>query len=295
MSAETSLSNPVTEDTKQASRFPISLGQIGFFILVVTICIAVVYPFYWMIMASFLPEGYSIANAPLFFSDQFTLDTYVKLFEQRPIWRWISNTLIVTIASTLLTIPLSVLAAYSLHRFRFRGRRFFIFFVLLMQLLPATAIIVPFFITFRDYRLLDTLQGVTIAYMTFTLPLGIWILWGYFQSIPLDFEEAALVDGATPWGAFWRVTLPLASPGIAATSLFIFLDSWNQYLLAYVLTSSTDRWVISLGLCSCIGEYFVEIEQMMAASVVASIPALLLFAILQRYLRGGLALGGLKG
>jgi ABC-type glycerol-3-phosphate transport system permease component len=272
-----------------------TLFGIGFAFLVITICIAVVYPFYWMVMASFMPEGYSIANAPLFYPEQFTLDTFINLFETRPIWLWTWNTLLVTVGSTLLTIPFSILSAYALHRFRFRGRNFFIFFVLFMQLLPATAVIVPFFITFRAYRLLDTLHGVTLAYMTFTLPLGIWILWGYFQSIPLDFEEAALVDGCTKFEAFWRVTLPLAVPGIAATSLFIFLDSWNQYLLAYVLTSSSGNWVISLGLFSFIGEYFVEIEQMMAASVVASLPALLLFAILQRYLRGGLALGGMKG
>ncbi len=280
---------------KAPKKTRITLGGIGFAFLVITICIAVVYPFYWMVMASFMPEGYSIVNAPMFYPEQFTLDTFRNLFETRPIWRWTLNTLLVTVGSTLMTIPLSVLAAYALHRFRFRGRTFFIFFVLLMQLLPATAIIVPFFLMFRSYQLLDTLHGVTLAYMTFALPLGIWILWGYFQSIPLEFEEAALVDGCTQFGAFWRVTLPLAVPGIAATSLFIFLDGWNQYLLAYVLTSSSGKWVISLGLFSFIGEYFVQIEQMMAASVVASFPALLLFAILQRYVRGGLALGGMKG
>jgi multiple sugar transport system permease protein len=131
--------------------------------------------------------------------------------------------------------------------------------------------------------------------MTFTIPMGLWILWGYFQSIPLDFEESALVDGCTQMGAFFRVTLPLAIPGIAATALYVFLDGWNQYLLAYILTSSSQKWVISLGLFSFVGEYFVEIEQMMAASVVASLPALLVFAMLQRYMRGGLALGGMKG
>lgn len=273
----------------------ITLEGVGFSVLVITICIAVVYPFYWMVMASFMPEGYSIVNAPLFYPEQFTLDTFRDLFETRPIWQWTLNTLIVSVGSTLLTIPFSVLSAYALHRFRFRGRTFFIFFVLLMQLLPATAIIVPFFLSFRSYGLLDTLQGVALAYMTFTLPLGIWILWGYFQSIPLDFEEAALVDGCDRFNAFWRVTLPLAVPGIAAASLFIFLDGWNQYLLAYILTSSSDKWVVSLGLFSFIGEYSVEIEQMMAASVVASFPALVVFAVLQRYLRGGLSLGGMKG
>ncbi|MCC6801456.1 MAG: carbohydrate ABC transporter permease [Anaerolineae bacterium] len=269
--------------------------KLGFAVLVITTCIAVAYPFYWMVMGSFIPEGYAIANAPVFLPEQLTLDTYSKLFTERPIWLWIGNTLLVTVGSTLVSIPLSILAAYSLNRYRFWGRKFFILFILMMQLLPATAIIVPFFISFRNYGLLNTLPGVGIAYITFTLPLGIWILWGYFQSIPLDFEEAALVDGCTPMGAFLRVTLPLAMPGVAATAMFIFLDGWNQYLLAYVLTSTSDKWVISLGLFSFIGEYFVEIEQMMAAAVVASLPALVVFAILQRFLRGGLSLGGMKG
>lgn len=284
----------VSETTTQRKR-GLSLTKIGFAFLVICTSIAVVYPFYWMIMASFVPEGYSIANAPVLVPEMFTLDTYRHLFEARPIWTWLLNTVAVSVGSTLLAVPLSVLAAYSLNRFRFRGRRFVIFFILLTQLLPATAIIVPFFITFRNYGLYNTLEGVTLAYMTFTVPLGIWILWGYFQSIPLDFEEAALVDGCTHFGAFVRVTLPLATPGIAATALYIFLDGWNQYLLAYILTSANNKWVISLGLFSFVGEYFVEIEQMMAASVVASLPALLLFAVLQRYLRGGLAVGGMKG
>jgi ABC-type glycerol-3-phosphate transport system permease component len=294
MTAKTLDSPQVNQAVAQRKR-GLNLTKLGFAFLVICTCIAVAYPFYWMVMASFVPEGYSIANAPVLVPEMFTLDTYRTLFETRPIGTWLLNTTVVSVGSTLLAVPLSVLAAYSLHRFRFRGRRFVIFFILLTQLLPATAIIVPFFITFRNYGLYNSLEGVTLAYMTFTVPLGIWILWGYFQSIPLDFEEAALVDGCTQLGAFVRVTLPLATPGIVATSLYIFLDGWNQYLLAYILTSANSKWVISLGLFSFIGEYFVEIEQMMAASVVASLPALLLFAILQRYLRGGLAVGGMKG
>ena len=127
------------------------------------------------------------------------------------------------------------------------------------------------------------------------LPLAIWVLWGYLQGIPIAFEEAALVDGCTNFQAFVKVTLPLALPGLVATALFVFLEGWNHYLLAFVLAGSTSQWVISLGLYSFIGMYSIQVEQMMAASVVAAAPALLVFAILQRYLRGGLALGGLKG
>ena len=283
----------VVPTAKQArSKF---ITQLGFALLVITVTAAIIYPFYWMVMASFVPEGYSIVNAPVLLPEQFTLDTFRTLFEERPIFQWVGNTLLIVGGSTAITIPMSLLAAYSLNRFRFRGRRVFVFFILMTQLLPASALMIPLFLIFRGYGLLDTYQGITIAYVSFTLPLAIWVLWGYLQGIPAEFEEAALVDGCTPLGAFVRVTIPLALPGIAATALFIFLEGWNQYLLAYILTSSSDKWVISLGLFSFIGEYFVEIEQMMAASVVASVPALILFAVLQRYLRGGLSLGGMKG
>jgi multiple sugar transport system permease protein len=271
------------------------ISRLGFFVLVVTTVIAVVYPFYWMVMASFTPEGYSLANGPLFLPEEFSIEAYQSIFAERPLLTWIGNTLLVTVTATLIVLPAALLAAYSLNRFRFRGRTPFIFFVLLSQLLPSSAVIVPLYLIFRDYKLLNTVMGVTIAYTTFMLPMGVWVLWGYIQTIPQDFEEAAMVDGCNGFQAFMRVTLPLAAPGIAATALFIFLEGWNHYLLAFVLTSDTSQWVISLGLYAFIGQYNIQIEQMMATSVIAAIPALVAFAVLQRFLRGGLALGGLKG
>lgn len=271
------------------------IAGFGFFVLVVTSTIAVVYPFYWMVMASFTPEGYSLTNAPLLLPDQFSIEAYQSIFAERPLATWLGNTIAITLGGTAIVLPAALLASYSLNRFRFRGRMVFIFLVLLCQLLPASALIVPIFLIFRDFKLIDTTLGVTIAFTTFMLPMAIWVLWGYIQTIPHEFEEAALVDGCNGFQAFIRVTLPLAMPGIAATALFIFLEGWNHYLLAFVLTSNTQQWVISLGLYSFIGQYVIEIEQMMATSVVAALPALVVFAIMQRYLRGGLALGGLKG
>ncbi|KXK53643.1 MAG: putative sugar ABC transporter permease [Chloroflexi bacterium OLB13] len=271
------------------------IAGFGFFVLVVTSTIAVVYPFYWMVMASFTPEGYSLTNAPLLLPDRFSVEAYQSVFAERPLMTWLGNTIAVTLGGTAIVLPAALLASYGLNRFRFRGRMVFIFLVLLCQLLPASALIVPIFLIFRDYKLIDTTLGVTIAFTTFMLPMAIWVLWGYIQTIPHEFEEAAMVDGCNGLQAFIRVTLPLAMPGIAATALFIFLEGWNHYLLAFVLTSDTQQWVISLGLYSFIGQYVIEIEQMMATSVIAAFPALVVFAIMQRYLRGGLSLGGLKG
>lgn len=269
--------------------------NILFFILIVVITIVVVYPFYWMVMASFTPEGYSLSNGQLFLPDKFSIDAYRSVFEEKPITDWLWNTVVITLGATAIVLPVALMAAYSMTRYRFRGKIIFIFFVLASQLLPASALIVPFFLIFRDYNLLDTIRGVTLSYTTFMLPMAIWVMWGYMQTVPIDFEEAALVDGCTKFGAFMRVTLPLAMPGVAATAMFVFLEGWNHYLLGFILTSSTDKWVISLGLYSFIGQYNIQIEQMMATSVIAALPALLVFGVLQRHLQGGLALGGLKG
>ena len=287
-------SNPIPQ--YHNSRKSIDLIQRGLVMLAAfTIGITIFYPFYWMVMASMLPEGSSLATTTLFIPDSISLDAYLNVLKQKPMLLWTVNTLFVTVFSTLFVTPIGLLAAYSLSRFRFRGHSAVVFFVLLTQLLPATSMLVPLFLMFRSYGLLNNLLGVTIAYVTFLMPQTIWILWGYLKSIPNDFEEAAMIDGCSRLGAFLRVTVPIAVPGIVAAGLFAFLESWNQYILAYALTSSTDKWVVSLGLNAFIGEYSVQVEQMMAASVLASIPALIVFITLQRYLRGGLALGGIRG
>lgn len=279
-----------------ASRKKVDLLQRGLVMFAAfSIGIVIFYPFYWMVMASGLPEGSSLARTTVLIPGSISLEAYATVLLQKPMLLWTANTLLVTVLSTAFVTPLALLAAYSMSRFRFRGRMAMIFFVLLTQLLPATSVLIPLFLVFRAYGLLNNLLGVTIAYITFLMPQTIWILWGYLKTIPGDFEESAMVDGCTRFGAFLRVTVPIAIPGIVAAALFAFLESWNQYILAYALTSSTEKWVVSLGLYAFIGEYTVLVEQMMAASVMASIPALAVFVALQRYLRGGLALGGLKG
>lgn len=279
-----------------ASRKKVDLLQRGLVMFAAfSIGIVIFYPFYWMVMASGLPEGSSLAKTTVLIPSSISLEAYASVLLQKPMLLWTANTLLVTVLSTAFVTPLALLAAYSMSRFRFRGRMAMIFFVLLTQLLPATSVLIPLFLVFRAYGLLNNLLGVTIAYVTFLMPQTIWILWGYLKTIPGDFEESAMVDGCTRFGAFLRVTVPIAVPGIVAAALFSFLESWNQYILAYALTSSTEKWVVSLGLYAFVGEYTVLVEQMMAASVMASIPALAVFVALQRYLRGGLALGGIKG
>jgi ABC-type glycerol-3-phosphate transport system permease component len=271
------------------------LSRLGFALLVPVTAIAVAYPVYWMLIASLQPAGTAQIGQTWLYPQQPTLEAYVAVFTQRAMATWIVNTLLVTTVATLLAMAVAVLGAYAVARFRFRGRSSVLFFLLLTQLVPASSLIIPLFLTFRGYGLYDSLPAVALAYVSFTVPEALWVLWGYLQNLSEEFEQAAMVDGCTRLQAFWRVTLPLTLPGIAAAALFCFLEGWNQYLLAYVLTSSPGNWVVSLGLFSFIGEYVTNVEQMMAASVVASIPAVLLFVVLQRFLKGGLTVGGLTG
>ena len=272
-----------------------SLTRLGLGLLTLVTAIAVAYPVYWMVIASLQRPGTAQIDQAWLYPSHASLQAYVDAFTQRPMATWILNTLLVTGVSTLLAMLVALLGAYAVARFRFPGRNSVLFFLLLTQLVPASSLIIPLFLTFRGYGMYDSLPALAVAYVSFTVPEALWVLWGYLQNISEDYEHAAMVDGCTRFGAFWRITLPLAMPGVAAAALFCFLEGWNQYLLAYVLTSSSGNWVISLGLFSFIGEYVTNVEQMMAASVVASIPSILLFVILQRYLKGGLTVGGLTG
>ena len=272
-----------------------SLNRIGLGVLTAVTAIAVAYPVYWMIIASLQASGSAQIDQAWLFPRHPSVQGYVDVFTQREMARWIANTLLVTGVSTVLAMGVALLGAYAIARFRFPGRNSVLFFLLLTQLVPASSLIIPLFLTFRGYGLYDSLPAIAVAYVSFTVPEALWVLWGYLQNLSEDYENAAMVDGCTRFGAFWRITLPLTLPGVAAAALFCFLEGWNQYLLAYVLTSSSANWVVSLGLFSFIGEYITNVEQMMAASVVASIPSVLLFVILQRYLKGGLTVGGLTG
>jgi ABC-type glycerol-3-phosphate transport system permease component len=292
MGANVSISTRKTATTGVSTR---SLNRIGLGVLTLVTAIAVGYPVYWMVIASLQTSGTAQIDQAWLFPAHPSLRAYVEVFTQRQMAMWIANTLLVTGVSTVLAMGVALLGAYAIARFRFPGRNSVLFFLLLTQLVPASSLIIPLFLTFRGYGLYDSLPAIAVAYVSFTVPEALWVLWGYLQNLSEDFENAAMVDGCTRFGAFWRITLPLTLPGVAAAALFCFLEGWNQYLLAYVLTSSSANWVVSLGLFSFVGEYITNVEQMMAASVVASIPSVLLFVILQRYLKGGLTVGGLTG
>ncbi len=202
------------------------------------------------------------------------------------------RTLIVSVSATISAVILASLAGYSLARFKFRGRDVFGIVMLTSQMMPAVLFLVPLFVVFRQLQLTNSLVGLTISYLTFALPFCIWMLRGYFEDIPRELEEAAMIDGCTRLQALWRIILPLAVPALVATSAFAFIQAWNEFLFAFILGGKVP--LLSVALYAYIGQYGPEYGHLMASAILIALPPVILFMLLQRYLVAGLTAGAVK-
>ena len=204
----------------------------------------------------------------------------------------IGRSMIVAVSATLCAVVLAALAAYALARFQFHGRQLFGLGLLATQMMPAVLFLVPLFVIFRQLRLTNTLGGLTLGYLTFALPFCIWMLRGYFDSIPPELEEAAMVDGSTRLQALRHVILPLAAPALAATATFAFIHAWNEFLFAFILGG--QRPLVTVSLYSFVSQYGPQYGNLMAAAVMVALPPVVLFVLLQRFLIQGLTAGAVK-
>ena len=255
----------------------------------------VLFPFYWMINTSLKPASEVFASPPTFFSSHWSLDAYRTIFAMRPIGRYFVNSLVVALGATFVSLSLAALAAYGLTRFFPRGATPFVMFLLFTKMLPETLLIIPYFQLMSDLGLLDTYLALILAYSSFALPFSVWMLIGFFRSIPCEIDEAALMDGATVLQTFRRVILPLARPGLAAVALFTFLLAWNSYVWALVLTTDSSMFVLSVGIANMVGEYRVQWNELMAAALVAALPVMVLYSLLERHLVDAITAGAVKG
>lgn len=259
------------------------------------VCAAlVVFPYYWMIVSSVAPSSL-FEWPPHLWPRVFSLAAYRRIFIERPVLVWLENTAIVASCTACLCTIVSINAGYALSRFRGRLPAAFGMFVLVSQMLPATLIVVPLYIIFRQLGLYNTLVGLAIANTAFTLPLATWLMRGFFDRIPREIEQQAQIDGCSRLAAFYRVTLPLAVPGLVVVTVLSFISGWDEFFLARTLISSQDNWVLSVGLTSFEGQYSIAWDEMMAASVVFALPVAVFFLVAQRYLVDGVTSGALKG
>ena len=272
----------------------VALRTFGGALLAVVLILAL-FPPYFMTITAFHPPNLSFARTPTLFSTDLSLRAFIDLFEKYPYAAWMANTALVSVASTILSVTVAILAAYSLSRLRYPGRDMLSSGVFFVYLFPSTLLFIPIFIVLNSLRMLNWLPALVAVYLTFTVPFSIWLLKAYFLSIPRELEDAALVDGATRWQSLALIVLPLATPGIAVACIYSFTLAWNEYLYAFTLLSDQEKFTLAPGLTKLIfGDVFLW-GMIMAGGVLMSAPLLVLYFLAQRYIVAGLSAGAIKG
>ena len=256
--------------------------------------VASAFPLYWAVLASFTPEA-RLFQAPSLLPRALVLDHYRALFTERNFWIPIRNSLIVAGATTAFCVTIGALCAYALARLQFRGKVVLLGFILAVGMFPQISVVSPLYLLLRSLHLINTYPGLVLPYLTFAMPLTVWLMVGFFRQLPAELEEAAMVDGASRFRAFREVIIPLALPGIATTAILTFVYSWNEFLFALSFTLGPDRQTVPVAIALFRGMYQVPWGQILAAAVVATAPVTLLVLAFQRRIVQGLTAGAVKG
>ncbi len=272
-----------------------ALGRAGFYLLIAAIIFYAVFPFYWAIVSS-LKSGSGIFSVE-FWPRNASLANYTALFAEQPFARNILNSLIVATVATAVSLFLAVTAAYALGRVQFRGRSAMLFAILSVSMFPQIAVLSGMFELVRFLGLYNTLTGLILSYLILTLPFTAWVLTAFMRELPRELEEAAIIDGASPWRILTRVFLPIMGPALAATGLLAFIVAWNEFLFALTFTLSNEQRTVPVAIALITGASAYELPwgRIMAASVIVTVPLILLVLVLQRRIVSGLTAGAVKG
>jgi ABC-type glycerol-3-phosphate transport system permease component len=270
------------------------LGSVGTYLGAGALGLFAVVPLYWMFVTSIKPRAEIVTREPVFWPSSAVWERYVTLFE-RGFTTYLVNSLIVTVAVTVLGIAVAALAGYSLARFDLPLKRYLLLVVLATQMFPMVVLIIPFFTVMRELDLLDSLVGLIIAYLSFTTPLAVWILRGFFKGIPEELEQAALVDGCTRFQAMHRIVLPLAGPGLASCGIFVFIAAWNEFLFALTFIRDDAMRTLPVALQAFVGRAGADHGAIMAISVLFTLPVVIFFLFVHKRLTQGMVAGAVKG
>jgi multiple sugar transport system permease protein len=254
-------------------------------------------PFLWVFLASIKTRAELYATPIQYLPSHPTFQNYVEAWTSRvtPFSRFFANSLWVSSVTMVGTIVISTLAGYALARFRFIGKNSLMLLFLATQMFPAVLLIAPLLSQWYALGLIDTYQALIYSNFSLTVPFTVWMLVGYFESIPRELEESAMIDGSSRFGALLRIIVPLAAPGIAATAIFAFVSSWSELLFATTFTTATEMRTLSAGLLYMVGQYEIQWGQLGAGVIISTIPVAILFTFLQKHLIQGLTAGALKG
>ena len=298
MSATYASPSTITNQDERARKLRKRIVRIFVIYLpVVVVMFFMLLPFYWMLVTSFKPnpELFNRKISPFFPVDP-TVEHYKYLFEKTSFVTWFANTAIISIVSTLISVGLSIPAAYSLARLHFKGRSTLSTIIFVAYLIPTTLLFIPMVEVVKQLNLINKREALMVVYPTFLLPFCIWLLLGYIRTLPADLEECARVDGATRWQAMLMITLPLSMPGIISAGIFAFTLSWNEFIYGFVLVTSNEVRTIPVGVITQLvaGDLYAW-GPLMAAALLGSIPVVLLFSFFVEQYVAGLTAGALKG
>ena len=252
------------------------------------------FPVYWMVATAFKPGRDILRIDPKFIPAPATLANFDNAIHRPYFWDNVKNSIIIVFAVVLLSLVIGFLAAVAIARFNFYGRRAFIVVIIGVQMIPTAAMVIPLYILLARADQVDRLSGVIVTYLTFVLPFTVWTLRGFVMGIPRDLEEAAMVDGCTRFGAFIRVLVPLIAPGLVATSIFAFVQAWNEFIFAYVLLSSQENQTLTVWLASFTTLRGTDWGPLMAGATLTSLPVVVFFALVQRRVAFGLTAGAVR-
>ena len=265
-------------------------------VVAVVFAVVWVFPVYWMLNTALKPRSEVMTTTPLFVPLHLTWSNFVSAVTQTNFLLDLRNSAIVVVGAMVASIVLGVFAAAALTRFRFRGRRAILVSILGVQMLPGTALLIPTFLVFNHLNLLGSYLGLILAYVAAVLPFSIWVMRGFFVSIPVEIEEAAMIDGASSWRILRSVLFPLVMPGVVSTSVFAFIAAWNDYLTAYTFMKDQTMYTLPVWLASfSTPQTGTDFGGQMAASVVFSLPVVVFFLVIQRKLVSGMSAGAVKG
>ncbi len=259
--------------------------------------IVVAFPFYWMIVSSLKSLEEILMNPANLGLDMGKMDfrAYYEVLFEHGFLRYISNSVYVSIITVLLSVTLATVGGYAVTRLRFRGRGFMSTSILLIYMFPAIVLVIPLYVIFSRMGLRDSIHVLILVYLAQTLPVALYMLRSYFQTLPAEMEEAGLIDGCSRLGVIWRIVIPLSAPALASVALYTFMIAWNEFLFAFMFLDTPEKFTLSRGVVQLESSVHLSKQLVMAASVMVTIPILVLFLFFERRLVGGLTAGAMKG
>jgi len=284
----------IKKENKLTIKLEKKLNLIMIYLIVIPVVLIILFPFVVMFLTSLKASDEIFVSPPTWVPRRLIFKNYIDIWKYVQLANYFKNSTIYSIGTTLLTIIIAFPAAYATARIRFRGRMFFLFLILITQMFSPIIVIISLYKMMAFYHSLNTYRSVIVTYAAFNQAFSIWLLTGYFSSIPKDIEEAAMIDGCSRFASVIRVLIPLARPGIVATVIFVFIWAWNEFLIVLTFISTGKLWPLTLGIYGFIGKYKVLWNYLMAVSFLTTIPVLILFMLIEKQLVSGLTAGAIK-